>query len=155
MKWVLIIGTLLMSLKFFAYYLTHSNAILTDAIESIVNVLAGMFALYSLYYAAKPKDEDHPYGHGKIELLSAGFEGGLIFISGVFLSRDLPSCAEASTARRLPFIWMSLAGPLSWMGLANACRWTRTIWWSEEPCCATRRGLCVWFATLGSRPSWR
>jgi len=83
MKWVLLIGTGLMSLKFFAYYLTGSNAILTDAVESIVNVLAGSFALYSLYYAAKPKDEDHPYGHGKIEFLSTGVEGGMITIAGL------------------------------------------------------------------------
>lgn len=83
MKWVLLVGTLLMAIKFFAYYVTHSNAILTDAIESIVNVLAGMFALYSLYYAAKPKDEDHPYGHGKIEFMSSGVEGGMIFLAGV------------------------------------------------------------------------
>ncbi len=83
MRVVLVIGTLLMLVKFFAYYITNSNAILTDAIESIVNVLAGSFALYSLYYAAKPKDEDHPYGHGKIEYLSAGFEGGMILLAGV------------------------------------------------------------------------
>lgn len=60
MKLVLAISFVLMGLKFLAYYLTHSDAILTDAIESIVNILAGSFALYSLYYAAKPKDEDHP-----------------------------------------------------------------------------------------------
>lgn len=83
MKWVLLVGTFLMAVKFYAYFLTHSNAILTDAIESIVNVLAGVFALYSLYYAAKPKDEDHPYGHGKIEFLSSGVEGGMIFLAGI------------------------------------------------------------------------
>ena len=74
MKLTLIVGCLLMVLKFLAYYLTQSSAILTDAIESIVNVLAGSFALYSLYYASKPKDEDHPYGHGKIEFLSTGVD---------------------------------------------------------------------------------
>ncbi len=83
MKVVLIVGTILMGLKFLAYYFTNSGAILTDAIESIVNVLAGSFALYSLYYAAKPKDEDHPYGHGKIEFLSTGVEGGMICIAGL------------------------------------------------------------------------
>lgn len=83
MQWVLVIGFLLMVLKFSAYYLTGSNAVLTDAVESIVNVLAGGFALYSLYYAAKPKDEDHPYGHGKIEFLSTGVEGGMITIAGL------------------------------------------------------------------------
>ena len=78
MKLVLAISFVLMFLKFFAYFITNSSAILTDAIESIVNILAGSFALYSLYYAAKPKDEDHPYGHGKIEFLSTGVEGGMV-----------------------------------------------------------------------------
>ncbi len=83
MRWVLTIGFVLMALKFLAYYVTRSSAILTDAVESIVNVLAGGFALYSLYYAAKPKDEDHPYGHGKIEFLSTGVEGGMVTIAGL------------------------------------------------------------------------
>lgn len=86
MKLTLIVGGLLMGLKFLAYYLTQSSAILTDAIESIVNVLAGSFALYSLYYAAKPKDEDHPYGHGKIEFLSTGVEGGMVTLAGVAMT---------------------------------------------------------------------
>lgn len=82
MQWVLVISVLLTGVKFFAYYITHSNSILTDALESIVNLLTGAFALFSLYYASKPKDEDHPYGHGKIEHLSAGFEGGMIVLAG-------------------------------------------------------------------------
>ncbi|MCD6017356.1 MAG: cation diffusion facilitator family transporter [Bacteroidetes bacterium] len=86
MKLTLIVGFLLMCLKFLAFYLTQSNAILTDAIESIVNVLAGSFALYSLYYAAKPKDEDHPYGHGKIEFLSTGVEGGMVTLAGLAMT---------------------------------------------------------------------
>lgn len=83
MQLVLSASVVLLCIKFFAYFLTHSNAILTDALESIVNVVAGAFALYSMYYALKPKDEDHPYGHGKIEFLSAGFEGGMITLAGV------------------------------------------------------------------------
>lgn len=74
---------MLLILKFVAWWLTHSNAILTDALESIVNVVAGLFALFSIYYASQPRDENHPYGHGKMEFLSAGFEGGLIFIAGI------------------------------------------------------------------------
>jgi len=83
MQVVLVLGVLLLLVKFFAYFITNSNAILTDAIESVVNVLAGAFALYSAYYAARPKDEGHPYGHGKIEFLSAGFEGGMISLAGL------------------------------------------------------------------------
>jgi cation diffusion facilitator family transporter len=77
----LLIGIVLMLLKFAAFFLTGSNAILTDAFESIVNILAGSFALYSIWYASRPKDQDHPYGHGKIEFISAGFEGGLILVA--------------------------------------------------------------------------
>lgn len=83
MRYVLIGGILLLILKFLAYFLTNSNGILTDAVESIVNVLAGAFALYCLYYASKPADEDHPYGHGKIEFFSSGVEGGMILIAGI------------------------------------------------------------------------
>lgn len=82
---VLFISVVLLCIKFLAWYLTHSNAILTDALESIVNVVAGSFALFSIYYASQPKDENHPYGHGKMEFLSAGFEGGLIFIAGIVI----------------------------------------------------------------------
>jgi len=85
MQKVLLGGLIVMSIKVLTYFLTHSNAVLTDALESIINIITGVFALFSLYYASKPKDEDHPYGHGKIELLSAGFEGGLIFISGMLI----------------------------------------------------------------------
>jgi cation diffusion facilitator family transporter len=85
MQKVLLGSFLIMGIKVAAYFLTQSNAVLTDALESIINIITGVFALFSLYYASQPKDEDHPYGHGKIELLSAGFEGGLIFISGVLI----------------------------------------------------------------------
>jgi cation diffusion facilitator family transporter len=80
--WVAILSVVLLLIKIIAYYLTHSVAILTDALEGIVNVVAGFIGLYSLYIAAKPRDEDHPYGHGKIEFISAGLEGGMIFLAG-------------------------------------------------------------------------
>lgn len=82
LRMMLVFSTFLMALKFFAYWLTNSNAILTDALESIINVVAGLFAVFSLAIALRPKDENHPYGHGKIEYLSAGFEGALIFLAG-------------------------------------------------------------------------
>jgi len=82
MRLMLIFSILIMGVKFVAYIITHSNAILTDALESIINVVAGSFALFSVYYAAQPKDENHPYGHGKIEYLAVGIEGGLIIIAG-------------------------------------------------------------------------
>jgi len=72
-------------LKVLAWWLTKSVAILTDTLESTVNVIAGFIGLYSLYIAAKPRDEDHPYGHGKAEFVSAAVEGTLIFIAGLII----------------------------------------------------------------------
>lgn len=84
-KWVAGISVILLLVKFFAYYSTHSISILTDALESIVNVAAGFIGLYSLYVAAKPRDADHPYGHGKAEFLSAAVEGTMIAVAGVII----------------------------------------------------------------------
>ncbi|TNE80773.1 MAG: cation transporter [Bacteroidetes bacterium] len=80
-----IIGFLLLLFKFLAYFSTHSNAILTDALESIVNVVAGSLAWYSLWLSTKPKDHEHPYGHGKVEFISASVEGSLIGIAGLII----------------------------------------------------------------------
>lgn len=76
------LSIVLFILKIVAWYLTGSVAILTDALESIVNVIAGLIGVYSLYVSAKPKDYDHPYGHGKAEFLSAAVEGTLIAVAG-------------------------------------------------------------------------
>jgi cation diffusion facilitator family transporter len=81
----LCISVFLMLVKFGAYFLTQSNAILTDAAESIVNVLASSFAFYSIYLTTLPKDENHPYGHGKVEFFSAFLEGTLIGIAGIII----------------------------------------------------------------------
>jgi len=80
-----IVAIILFIIKVVAYYLTHSVAILTDTLESTVNVIAGFIGLYSLYVAAKPRDEDHPYGHGKAEFLSAAVEGALITMAGLII----------------------------------------------------------------------
>ena len=84
-KWVAAISLLILVVKFIAYYSTHSVAILTDALKSIVNVAAGFIGLYSLYVAAKPRDMDHPYGHGKAEFLSAAIEGTMIGSAGAII----------------------------------------------------------------------
>ncbi|TDB66989.1 cation diffusion facilitator family transporter [Arundinibacter roseus] len=80
-----LMSIILSGIKFFAYFLTHSNAILSDALESIINIFASGFALYSVRLAAMPKDSNHPYGHGKVEFFSAGFEGALIIIASFII----------------------------------------------------------------------
>lgn len=81
----LAVGSVLLGAKFAAYRLTDSTAILSDALESIVNVVAASFALFSLHLAATPADRGHPYGHGKIEFFSATFEGGLIAFAALLI----------------------------------------------------------------------
>lgn len=84
-KIVVAIALLLFAIKIVAWYITGSIAVLTDALESTVNVVAGIIGLYSLHVSAKPRDTDHPYGHGKAEFLSAAVEGALITVAGIVI----------------------------------------------------------------------
>lgn len=116
MRWVLWGSTAIMLVKFTAFWITKSNAILADALESIVNVVAGAFAFVSLKIAAKPKDANHPYGHGKIEFVSAGLEGGLIFTAGFFIIyKSIVNLTEPHELSGLDaaLILSSLAGALN------------------------------------------
>jgi cation diffusion facilitator family transporter len=81
----LVVGAILLVVKYVAYVETGSAAILSDALESIVNVVAAVFALGGLVFAGRPADRGHPYGHGKIEYFSAVFEGGLIAFAAVLV----------------------------------------------------------------------
>ena len=78
----LAVGLLVFGGKFGAFLLTGSTAVLSDALESIVNVAAGALLVFSLIVAARPPDRDHPYGHGKVEFFSAGIEGAFVFGAG-------------------------------------------------------------------------
>jgi cation diffusion facilitator family transporter len=84
-KLVVGVGLALFALKIAAWYITSSVAILTDALESTVNVVASFIGLYSLIVSAKPRDAEHPYGHGKVEFISAGIEGALIAVAGLVI----------------------------------------------------------------------
>ncbi len=82
---IAIFSVILFAGKLWAWYLTHSVAILTDALESTVNVITGFIGLYSVSLAARPRDKNHPYGHGKAEYISAAVEGALILIAGLMI----------------------------------------------------------------------
>jgi len=82
---IAIFSVLIFAGKLTAYFLTNSVGILTDALESTVNVITGFITLYAVYVSLKPKDEDHPFGHGKAEFLSASIEGFLITIAGLVI----------------------------------------------------------------------
>lgn len=84
-KRIAAVSIILLLVKVTAWFITGSVAILTDALESIVNVVAGLVGVYSLYVSAKPQDRDHPYGHGKAEFISAAMEGFMITIAAVLI----------------------------------------------------------------------
>jgi len=116
--WIsLVVGTLLLAVKYFAYELTQSTAILSDALESIANVIAALFAIASLAFAANPPDRGHPYGHGKIEFFTAAFEGGLIaFAATLIVVEASQALLFGSDVRQLDWgILLTLAA-----GLVNA-----------------------------------
>src|SRR3954447_26426421 len=73
------------SLKTLAWLLTGSVGLLSDAAESVVNLVAAIFAMAALHWASKPADEEHAYGHQKAEYFSAGVEGALIFIAAIVI----------------------------------------------------------------------
>ena len=89
MRWAivgLVFGVILIISKWAAFFLTDSAAILSDAMESGVNVLSSAFVLYAVWLSNQPRDDDHPYGHGKVEYFSAGFEGALVLFAALSIA---------------------------------------------------------------------
>ena len=72
-------------LKLVVFFMTHSLSVLSDTLESVVNIVATLVGSYSMYIAAKPRDKDHPYGHGKAEFISSAFQGSLIIGVGLLI----------------------------------------------------------------------
>jgi cation diffusion facilitator family transporter len=128
----LCVALLLLVAKLVAYRITGSTAVLSDALEAIVNVLAAAFAVGSLVFAGRPADRNHPYGHGKIEFLSAAFEGGLIVFAAVLIFYESvqalwvgPRCDSSIAASPS----CSERGSATWASGCTSCAWA----------CATRR----------------
>lgn len=109
--YIAVLSVILFLAKIWAYYITHSVAILTDALESTVNVIAGFIGLYSIILAARPRDTNHPYGHGKAQFLSSAVEGALIFIAGLFIIYEaIAQYIEARPLHKLDTgIWLVVA----------------------------------------------
>ncbi|NTU58664.1 MAG: cation transporter [Chlorobiaceae bacterium] len=84
-KIIAVTGVILFIIKLAAWHITGSVAILTDALESTVNVVSAFIGLYSLYLSSIPRDDNHPYGHGKVEFISAAIEGTLITGAGLLI----------------------------------------------------------------------
>jgi cation diffusion facilitator family transporter len=84
-KKLTVIIVVLFLIKLAAWFYTNSVAILTDTLEYTINVISGFIGLYSLYLSSQPKDRNHPYGHGKVEFLSATIEGTLMVVSSFLI----------------------------------------------------------------------
>ncbi len=76
---------LILAMKLAAWWMTQSDAVLSDALESIVNVVASVMTLGAVRLAARPADAEHPYGHGRVEFVSAAVEGGMLVAAGAFI----------------------------------------------------------------------
>ncbi len=113
---IALFSILIFTAKLIAYFLTNSVGILTDALESTVNVVTGLITLYSVYISLKPKDSNHPFGHGKIEFLSASMEGFLIILAGlIILFEAVKRLFEPSVVDQLDkgIIIVAVAGALN------------------------------------------
>jgi cation diffusion facilitator family transporter len=109
----LVVGSLLLGVKFLAWSLTGSTAVLSDAMESIVNVVAALFALGAILFASRPADANHPYGHGKMEFFTAVFEGGLVaFAAVMILYEGVVTLHRGASLHALDagLLWVSGAG---------------------------------------------
>jgi len=85
--WIsLVAGVAIFLGKMATWQLTGSVAVLSDGLESTVNIAAAALLVFSMHLAARPADRDHPYGHGKVEFLSAGIEGALIVVAAVLIA---------------------------------------------------------------------
>jgi cation diffusion facilitator family transporter len=84
-KWIAAVGIILFIGKIIAWKMTNSDSVFSDAMESIVNIISAFLGLYALYLGGKPRDENHPYGHGKVEFVTSAIEGSLISIAGVMI----------------------------------------------------------------------
>ncbi|MBV6489498.1 MAG: Ferrous-iron efflux pump FieF [Pseudorhodoplanes sp.] len=114
------IGFVVLALKYLAYHVTGSVALLSDAIESIVNIATAVAALIAIRYAAQPADADHPYGHHKAEYISAVLEGVLIVIAAIAILRE--AYFAILTPRSIDAPWPGLA-------INGAATLINALWW--------------------------
>ena len=103
----IVVGIAVLALKYIAYLLTGSVALLSDAIESIVNVVTAVIALLAIRWSAMPADAGHPYGHHKAEYFSAVVEGVLIIVAALAILREAYLGYLASKILDAP--WQGLA----------------------------------------------
>ena len=122
------VGLAVTGLKFLAWWLTGSLALYSDALESIINVVAAVGAFVALTVAGRPADEDHPYGHHKAEFFSAVVEGALIIVAAILILREAYFGILAPKALDAPVLGLAINGVATAINAAWAwalMRWGR------------------------------
>jgi cation diffusion facilitator family transporter len=103
-----VVGLLVMALKALAWALTGSLALMSDALESVVNLATALAVIVALKVARRPADDNHPFGHHKAEFFSAVLEGVLIVIAALFILREAYDGFQAPRAMEEPFLGMAI-----------------------------------------------
>jgi cation diffusion facilitator family transporter len=101
-----------------AWYATNSSAIMSDALESLINVATAFMAIFAVYVSSRPADETHPYGHGKVEFFSSGVEGALIILAGLaILSYSIDALIFGAELSRMDFglLLVGIAGVINFI----------------------------------------
>lgn len=104
----IVVGVSVLGMKAGAWWMTGSAALYSDALESVVNVVASVVAFVALRYAARPADANHPYGHEKAELFSATIEGGLIVVAAFSIFQNAWRAWEHPAQLEAPWFALSL-----------------------------------------------
>lgn len=105
-----VVGIVVLALKYYAFILTGSVALYSDAIESIVNVVGSIVALVALRLATRPADANHPYGHNKVEYFSVVIEGAMIIVAAFLIFREAYGAFLAPRALEAPIIGLAING---------------------------------------------
>ena len=113
----ILIGLIVLALKTFAWWLTGSVALMSDAMESIVNVATAVAALIAIRIASRPADHDHPYGHHKAEFFSAVLEGVMIIVAALLILREAWHAFQAPRMLDAPLAGLLING---FAGVLNA-----------------------------------
>ncbi|MCC7408993.1 MAG: cation transporter [Phycisphaeraceae bacterium] len=145
---VLWAGLAITALKFTVFGLTQSVAVLSDALESIINVAAAAVMLYSIHVSNRPADPSHPYGHGKAESLAVGFEGGLVLLAALVIAYEaIKRFFNLEPLPRLDLGLTMLGGvTLLTLGLALYAMWMGRRY-ANEPLRADGKHLLTDFAS--------
>lgn len=132
----LAVSVVVLAMKFAAYWLTGSVALYSDALETVINVVAAAGALVALWFSARPADANHPYGHHKAEYLSAVVEGALVLATAVLIGREAWAGLEQPRAPETPLLGIALNGAAGLINLAWALVLLRAGRWWRSPALA-------------------